>query len=195
MRRIFGIGVVAACAAALLVNGLGPADARTVTSTEFTKQVCAAIATADQSAKASAATLSAAAKAYKSAPSPTTAVALRDALTQTAQALDTQFGTILTSIQQAGTPPNAAEFVAALSSELQAQRAAAQRIVQHAAAVDTTSAAAFATSLQAVVDETKAEGKLSRASAKKNPSFKSAPRAVRPLVRVMTTKANTCGKI
>ena len=66
--------------------------------------------------------------------------------------------------------------------------------VHDSSAVDTSSASAFATSFQQVLDETKADATQSRASAKKNSAFKHAPRALRPIVRVMTTKADTFGK-
>jgi uncharacterized protein YdiU (UPF0061 family) len=194
MRSIRRISLVAVCGAALLVTGLGPAVAQSTSSSDFTKQVCAAIVTAKQSGESTSTALKTAAQAYKAAPSPTTAVALRDALTQSAQTLDQQFATLVAAIQQAGTPANATEFVAALSGELATQRALAQRLAQHAAAVDTSSASAFATSFQQVLDETKADAAETRASAKKNPAFKHAPRGLRPIVRVLTTKADTCGK-
>ena len=186
--------MVVAVAATLAAGAIGPAAAQTVTPATFTKQVCAAVAAADQTGKASTAALEAAAKAYKAAPSPTTAVAVRDAMTQALQTLEQQFSTVLASVQQIGTPPSGTEFVTALTSELESQRAAAQQIAQHSAAIDATSSTAFVTGFQQVVTETKTTGVQSRASAKSTPAFQHAARPFRPLVRLLTTKADTCKK-
>src|SRR4051794_10832950 len=186
MRRLVGMTATLACTAALLVGAIGPAAAQTVTPASFTKQVCAAIAAADQTGKASSAALETAAKAYKASPSPTTAAAVRDAMTQALQTLEQQFSTVLASVQQVGTPASGTEFVAALTSELESQRASAQQIAQHSAAIDATSSTAFVTGFQQVVNETKTTGTQARASAKSTPAFQHAARPFRPLVHVLT---------
>lgn len=176
-------------------GAIGPTAAQTVTPSTFTTQVCAAVASADQSVKASSEALETTAQAYKSAPSPTTAAALRDAMTQTAQNLDQGLGAVLAAIQQSGTPAKGADFVAALVSSLEAQRTAAQQLAEHSAAIDVTSASAFASAFEQLLKETKTVSKQTRAAAKQNPAFKNAARAFRPLLHFSTTKDGTCGKV
>jgi hypothetical protein len=183
------------CAAAMVVGTAGSATAQTVTPSTFTKQVCAAVASADLTVKDSSEALKAAAQAYKSAPSPTTAAALRDAMTQTAQDLDQGLAIVLAAIQSSGTPAKGADFVAALVSALETQRTMAQQLAQHSAAIDATSSAAFTSGFQQVVKETKTASKQARTAAKQNPAFKHAGRAFRPLLHFSTTKAGTCGKV
>src|SRR5690349_18233109 len=166
MRRILGIGLIVVSSAALLATGVGPAAAQSVSPAKFVKQICASIATVDKSGKAASAATKAAAKAYRAAPSAATAVALRDTLAQQLQNLDQQFASVITATQQVGTPANATEFTTAFVAELEAQRAVAQQLVQQVGAVDTSSASAFATSLQQVVDATKAESSKSHAEAR-----------------------------
>ncbi len=194
MRRLVGITTTVACSVALLVGGIGPAAAQTVTPASFTKQVCDAVAAANRTGKASNAALEAAAKAYKATPSPTTAAAVRNAMTQALQTLEQQFSTVLASVQQAGTPASGTEFVTALTSALESQRAAAQQIAQHSAAIDATSSTAFVTGFQQVVNETKTTDSQSRTSAKSTAAFQHAARPFRPLVHLLTTKADTCTK-
>jgi hypothetical protein len=195
MRRLIGISTVVWCIAALVAGAVGPAAAQTVTPSTFTTQVCAAVATADQAVKTSSAALKAAAQAYQSAPSPTTAAALRDAMTQTAQDLDQALATVLAAIQQSGTPTKGADFVAALVSSLETQRTLAQQLAQHSAAIDVTSSAAFTSGFQQLVKESKAASKQARSAIKRNPAIMHAARAFRPLLHFSTTKAGTCGKV
>jgi len=115
-------------------------------------------------------------------------------MTQALQTLDQQFSTVLTSVQQIGTPPSGTAFVAALTSALESERTAAQQIAQHSAAIDATSSTAFVTGFQQVVNETKTTGAQSRASAKSTPAFQHAARPFRPIVVLLTTKADTCTK-
>ncbi len=195
MRRLIGISTALWCTAALVAGAVGPAAAQTVTPKTFTTQVCAAVASADQSVKASSEALKAAAQAYKSAPSPTTAAALRDAMTQTAQDLDQGLATVLAAIQSSGTPAKGADFVAALVSALETQRTMAQQLAQHSAAIDTTSSSAFTSGFQQLLKESKTASKQTRAAAKQNPAFKHVARAFQPLLHFSTTKDGTCGKV
>ena len=195
MRRLIGIITALWCTAALVAGAVGPAAAQTVTPKTFTTQVCAAVASADQSVKASSEALKAAAQAYKSAPSPTTAAALRDAMTQTAQDLDQGLATVLAAIQSSGTPAKGADFVAALVSALETQRTMAQQLAQHSAAIDTTSSSAFTSGFQQLLKESKTASKQTRAAAKQNPAFKHVARAFHPLLHFSTTKDGTCGKV
>jgi hypothetical protein len=195
MRRLIGLSTVMWCTAALVAGAIGPASAQTVTPSTFTTQVCAAVASADQSAKASSEALKAAAQAYKSAPSPTTAAALRDAMTQAVQNLDQGLSAVLTAIEQSGTPAKGADFVNALVAQLQAQRTVAQQLAQHSAAIDTTSSSGFTTGFQQLLKEAKTVSKQTRVAAKQNPAFKHVARAFQPLLHFSTTKDGTCGKV
>ena len=57
-----------------------------------------------------------------------------------------------------GTPASGTEFVTTLTSELESQRASAQQIAQHSAAIDATSSSASSPGSEQVVDETKTTG-------------------------------------
>ncbi|HEY3672039.1 MAG TPA: hypothetical protein VGN51_13965 [Acidimicrobiia bacterium] len=194
MRRFLGLTTTLACSAALLLGAIGPASAQAVTPASFAKQVCTAVATANQSGKAPSAALKAAAQAYKASPSATTATGVRDAMTQAIQNLDQQLSTVLTAIQQNGAPASATAFVGALTSNLESQRTAAEQLAQHSAAVDTTTPSAFATGFQQVLDETKTIAAQARASAKADPAFLHVARPLQPIVHLLTTKADTCTK-
>jgi len=195
MQRLVGFGIAACCAASLLVGTVGSANAQSVTPSSFTKHVCAAVATAQQASKPATTALKEAGSAYKAAPSATTATALRDALTQAASTLDQQTGGLLTVIQQTGTPTGAADFVNALVAQLGVQRTKAQQLAQNSAAVDTSTSAAFTQGFQQVIAETKTASAEARASAKSDPAFKHAQKTFRPLVRFLTTDADTCAKV
>jgi hypothetical protein len=194
MRRCFLSLTALALGTALAVGGSGAAGAATVSPTTFTTTVCAAIATSAQTAEAQSSALSTAAAAYKASPSPTTAAALRDALTQTMQSLDQQTTDALTAIQQAGTPTGGKSFVKALTSEFQQAHNLAQRLTQHAAAIDVSSSSTFTATAQQVAKEADDAGTKLKKAAKSNPAFKKAARAYRPLVTFMTTDAKTCPK-
>jgi hypothetical protein len=194
MLRCLRSGVIGVLGVVLVGSLSTAAGAQSVSSTAFTRQVCAAVASASQSSRAPSATLKSAAQAFKASPSATTATALRDAFTQSAQNLDQESAVVLAAIQQAGTPAKAAVFVNAVVSELQLSRTAAQQLAQHSAAIDTTSLATFAAGFQQVVNEARADSALLHRSAKTNPAFKHVARRLRPLAHFMTTSAKTCTK-
>jgi hypothetical protein len=189
-----GIAAAVSCAAVLTIGSSDGAGAQSVTPAAFTKTLCAAFASASTAAKPGTAAVKAAVQAYKSAPSATTATALRDAMTQAANGIDQQLGIAITTIQQAGTPANGTRFVAALISNIGAERAAAQRLAQGAAAVDMSSSTAFAQSLQQVLTQAKTDDAQLHAVARRDPAIQHAPAVFHRAVRVLTTDANTCAK-
>jgi hypothetical protein len=193
MRRVLGVPTVLSVVI-LMAASTSTATAASITPAGFTQQVCAAIATGTQSLKANLSTFQAAAAAYKASPSPTTATAVRDAYTQAYQDVGQQMAAVLAVVDQAGTPSGGAAFVAALKNALQAQQAAAQQFGQQAAAIDTSSPSTFEAAFQQVANDAKAQGKKMRKAVKAAAAIKHAVRAYHPLVRVLTTDADTCPK-
>jgi len=194
MRRFLGsitslsVGILMAATAA------SSAGAASVSPSTFTKDVCATIATAAQLGKTTLSTFKAAVGSYKASPSPATAAAVRDAYTQAYLSLDQEAGAVVAAIDQTGTPSGGTSFVKALKNALQTQQVAAQQFAQQTAAIDTSSASAFATSFQQALDAAKAEGTKMRKSLKANASITNAARAYHPLVTFLTTDADTCSK-
>jgi hypothetical protein len=194
MRTRLGIPAAVVLGAALLLGSAGTASARAVTPAGYAAQVCAAVASAHQATQAAAAPLNAAAAAYKSAPSTTTATGLRDALVGEIQTLDRQMASISTTVRQAGEPTGAPGFSAALLAQLAKAHAAAQQLAQQAAAIDVSSPAAFQSSVQQVLAAIEKVSADERASAKANPALAHPIKALRPLAHFMTTKVDTCTK-
>jgi hypothetical protein len=195
MRLFVRITVAASLIGALSFSAAGAEAATAASASDFTRRVCAAVATANRSSKAPAAALKAAGQAYKTSPSATTAAGLRDALAGSIQNVDQQITTLLAAGLAAVRPTNATGLVDALSGLLQSAHGAAQQLAQRAAAIDTTSESAFTSSLQQVITETSALNSQTHMSAKSNPAFKNAAAPLRPIVRYMTTDSETCGKI
>jgi len=170
------------------------AGAASVSPSKFTSAVCAAIADGAEGNKAATAALTTASTAYKASPTPTTAAALRDALTHLLQSVEQQVANALTAAQQSGTPTGGKPFVGALNTALEQAHALGQQLVQHSAAIDLSSPAALAAGLQQVEKELKDGSARLKKLVKANAAFKHAPRAYRPLVVYMTTDADTCPK-
>jgi hypothetical protein len=126
MRLFVRITVAASLIGALSFSAAGAEAATAASASDFTRRVCAAVATANRSSKAPAAALKAAGQAYKTSPSATTAAGLRDALAGSIQNVDQQITTLLAAVQAAGRPTNATAFVDALSGLLQSAHGAAQ---------------------------------------------------------------------
>jgi hypothetical protein len=194
MRILLRIPVAAAVGAALLLGSTGTATAQTVTPVGYAAQVCAAVASAHQAIQATGASLTPRGAAYKSAPSPTTAAALRDAFIVEIQVLDQQMASVSTTVQQAGEPTGAPRFSAALLAQFAKEHATSQQLAQQAAAIDVSAPAAFETGIQQLLVDIKKAAADERASAKAEPALAHPIKALRPISRYMTTKAVTCTK-
>jgi hypothetical protein len=176
--------------------GVARADAAEVSPAAFAKAVCGAAATAAKDSRPVTNAISAAAQAYKAAPSVETATALRDAFVAGYNGFNQQGTSFISAINGAGTPTmkNGAAFVAAMISGVQSQQAEAAKLASQAAGIDVSSTGAFAAALQQLVDQAKRDGNAFRASARANPAFAHPPGALRPVVTFMTTTADTCKK-
>ena len=174
-----------------LISGAGAAS---VSPSKFTSAVCAAIADGAEANQGATVALTTASNAYKASPSPTTAAALRDALTQALQSVEQQIANALTAVQESGTPTGGKTFVAALNTALEQAHALGQQLVEHSAAIDLSSPAALAAGVQQVEKELKDGSARLKKLVKANAAFKHAPRAYRPLVVYLTTDADTCPK-
>lgn len=180
--------VLQATASAAIARSASPSKA------SFTKQVCATVSTNAESARRSERALIAATSAYRKAPSQTTAVDLRDAITQVVSDLEEQMTTLLGVIQTIGTPKGSAAIavVTAVIDEVRSTQSIAHEIAQQAAAIDLSTPEGFAASVQQVVDEIESEQQQQIAAARANPAYANPPRAMQPLVAYMNTHATTC---
>jgi hypothetical protein len=193
MRRFLASHRALLVAVVLAATTASSAGAASVSPTTFTKNVCAAVADGAKSAKAAARELKTASAAYKASPSPTTAAALRDALTQVLQMVEQGIADTLTAAEQSGTPNGGEAFVGAMRSALEQAQAVAQQLAQHSAAIDVSSSATFAAGFEQLQQELNDE-KTREKSLKSNPAFRHAPRAYHRLVVFVTTNADTCPK-
>ena len=194
MRTACRFSFAAAVSAALLLSSAGSATAQTVTPASYAARVCAAIASAHKANQATNASLTPRLTAYKSAPSPATATGARDAFVVEIQSVDQHEAVVTTTVQQAGEPAGAPEFSAALLAELAKEHATAQQLAQQAAAVDVSSTAAFETGIQQLLVNIKKAAADGEASARAVPALANPIKALRPISRYMTTKAETCTK-
>jgi hypothetical protein len=163
----------------------------------YTKSVCRVIADASKASAPYAHAITAAANAYKASPSVQTASAMRDAFATSLTAFGQQNATLLSALQQAGTPKvkNGSAFAAAFVAHVQAEQAEAAKLVPQVASFNVTDDAQFQLSLQQFADAAKRDGDAFHAAARANPQFKNAPASLRPLVVFMIHDSDKCTKV